>query len=110
MKTVEQYDFKFASGAPQSQILELAGLALIGRKENVVLLGPSGVRKAHLASALAHRAIMAGFDSIHISGRPYLATRRGPSSGRLVQYFSRVVQRAKLVVIHEIGYLPFGRD
>lgn len=30
--------------------------------------------------------------------------------GRLAQYFSRVVQRSKLLVIDEIGYLPFGRD
>lgn len=30
--------------------------------------------------------------------------------GRLAQYFSRAVQRSKLLVIDEIGYLPFGRD
>ncbi len=88
VKTVEQYDFKFASGAPQSQILELAGLAFIERKENIVLLGPSGVGKTHLASTLAHRAIMAGISTRFISARrPDFATRRRAPSRALGSVF-----------------------
>lgn len=59
IKTLEQYDFAFASGAPRAQIQELASLAFIERAENVVLLGPSGVGKTHIASALAYRATQA---------------------------------------------------
>ncbi len=79
--TVEQYDFKFASGAPKSQFLELASLAFIERKENVVLLGPSGVGKTHLASALAHRAFMAGIYTKFISAADVLAARSSTPSG-----------------------------
>jgi DNA replication protein DnaC len=43
IKTLDQYDFSFAAGAPRKQLLELAGLAFIERAENLVLLGPSGV-------------------------------------------------------------------
>ena len=53
IKTLEQYDFGFASGAPRLQIQELAALSFIERTENVVLLGPSGVGKTHIATALA---------------------------------------------------------
>lgn len=60
VKTLEQFDFKFASGAPRAQLQELAGLAFIERQENIVLLGPSGVGKSHLACALAHKVAMAG--------------------------------------------------
>jgi DNA replication protein DnaC len=60
IKTLEQYDFGFASGAPRAQIQELAALAFVQRAENVVFLGPSGVGKSHLAIALAYRAVMAG--------------------------------------------------
>ena len=67
VKTLEQYDFGFASGAPRSQLQELASLAFIERSENIVLLGPSGVGKTHLAIALAYRALMAGIKTRFIS-------------------------------------------
>ena len=67
VKTLEQYDFKFASGAPRAQLQELAGLAFVERAENIVLLGPSGVGKTHLATALAYRAAMAGIKTRFIS-------------------------------------------
>ncbi|SOQ15669.1 ISPsy4, transposition helper protein [Pseudomonas syringae pv. persicae] len=60
MKTLEQYDFAFATGVPRAQLQELAALSFVGRAENIVFLGPSGVGKSHLAIALAYRAVMAG--------------------------------------------------
>jgi len=52
VKTLEQYDFGFASGAPRAQIQELASLAFVERAENVVLLGPSGVGKTQVSIAV----------------------------------------------------------
>ena len=51
LKTLETYDFTFATGAPHSQIQELASLGFVERAENIVLLGPSGTGKTHLAIA-----------------------------------------------------------
>jgi DNA replication protein DnaC len=41
IKTLDQYDFAFATGAPRKQIMELASLAFVERGENVMFLGPS---------------------------------------------------------------------
>lgn len=111
VKTLEQYDFAFASGAPRAQLQELAGLAFIERAENIVLLGPSGVGKSHLATALAYRAVMAGIKTRFVSAADLmLQLAAAHHQGRLREYFNRVVIGPKLLVIDEIGYLPFGRD
>ena len=111
IRTLEQYDFAFASGAPRAQIQELASLAFIERAENIVFLGPSGVGKSHLAQALVYRAVMAGIKSRFVTAADLLlqlATAR--KQERLREYFNRAVVGPRLLVIDEIGYLPFGRE
>ena len=111
IKTLEQYDFAFASGTPRAQLQELATLTFVARAENVVLLGPSGVGKTHLAIALAYRAAMARIKTRFITAADLmlqLATAK--AQGRLREYFNRAILGPKLLVVDELGYLPFGRD
>ncbi|CAJ9142658.1 putative IstB-like ATP binding protein [Burkholderia pseudomallei] len=111
IKTIEEYDFAFASGAPRAQIQELAALSFIDRCENVVFLGPSGVGKSHLAQALAYRAVMAGIKTRFITAADLmLQLATAHKQDRLKQYFNRAVIGPRLLVIDEIGYLPFGRE
>lgn len=111
VKTLEQYDFAFATGAPRAQVQELASLTFVERAENIVLLGPSGVGKSHLAIALAYRAIMAGIKTRFITAADLmLQLATAHHQGRLKEYFNRAVMGPRLLVIDEIGYLPFGRE
>ena len=108
VKTLEQFDFTFATGVSKPQIMELASLAFIERAENVVLLGPSGVGKTHLAIALAMRAIQAGIKTRFLSAADLmlqLASANG--QGRLREYFNRAVLGPRLLIVDELGYLPF---
>jgi DNA replication protein DnaC len=68
-------DFGFASGAPRKQIPELGGLAFIERHENIVLLGPSGVGKTHIASALALKSTQAGIKTRFITAADMMIQR-----------------------------------
>lgn len=111
VKTLESYDFAFASGAPKAQIHELATLSFIERAENVVLLGPSGVGKTHLAVALGYRAVMAGIKTRFLTAADLMIQlAAAKAQGRLREYFNRAIVGPKLLIVDELGYLPFGRD
>jgi len=111
VKTLESYDFTFATGAPKTQIQELASLSFIERTENIVLLGPSGVGKSHLAMALGYRAVMAGIKTRFITAADLMIQlAAAKAQGRLKGYFNRAILGPKLLIVDELGYLPFGRE
>ena len=111
IKTLEEYDFNVASGVPKAQLTELSGLSFIERHENVVMLGPSGVGKTHLAIALGYKAIMASTKVRFITAADLmLQLATAHNQGKLKTYLQRVVMSPKLLIIDEIGYLPFGRE
>ena len=76
-----------------------------------MLLGPSGVGKTHVATALAYKAVMAGHKVRFIAAADLmLQLAAAKQQDRLKQYFARTVLGPKLLIIDEIGYLPFGRE
>ena len=111
VKTLDQYDFDFAVGAPKKQIMELAGLAFIERAENVVFLGPSGVGKTHLAIALGYLATQRGLKTRFVTAADLvIQLETAQRQGRLKDYMNRNVAPYRLLIIDEIGYLPLGRE
>ena len=111
LKTLVQYDFGFATGAPRKQIMELASLAFVARAENVVFLGPSGVGKTHLAIALGYLATQQGYKTRFVSAADLvLMLEAAQRQGRYRAVMHRAVNAYKLLIIDEIGYLPMSRE
>lgn len=109
LKTLEDFDFNFASGVPKKQVMELATLSFIERQENIVMLGPSGIGKTHIAIALGYRAVQAGIKTRFMSASDLilqLATAQRQENYK--QVMQRSVLAPRLLIIDEIGYLPFN--
>jgi DNA replication protein DnaC len=106
-KTLEEFDFTFQRSVKKTVIEHLGQLDFLHAKENVILLGPPGTGKSHLAIALGIRACLAGQRVIFKTATEWVAlladTQR---QGRLDEELKRL-ERYPLLICDEVGYIPF---
>ena len=111
IKTLDGFRFDVATDVPRAQVQELATLAFIERNENVVLLGPSGVGKSHLAVSLGYNATQAGIRTRFITAADLLLIlTTAHRQNQLADALRRFVNPYRLLIIDEIGYLPMSRE
>ncbi len=110
IKTLDQFDFDFQPSLDRKQVRELAGMSFVERTQNVVILGPPGVGKTHLAVALGVKAVEAGYSALFLTLET-LMTRlaRAKHENRLDRTLQQLVY-PKLLIVDEIGYLPLSRE
>ena len=106
-KSLEEFDFDHARGLKRDLIAHLGTLDFVVAKENVVFLGPPGTGKTHLATGLGIRACQAGHRVQFATASQWVARlAEAHHAGRLQDELVRL-GRYPLLVIDEVGYIPF---
>lgn len=108
LKTLEQFDFDFQPSLDRRQVRELAGMSFVERAQNVIILGPPGVGKTHLAIGLGMKAVEAGYSALFLTLENLMIRLvKAFNENRLERSLQQLVY-PKVLIIDEIGYLPLS--
>jgi len=111
IKTLEQFDFDFTIGVNRRQIEELSTLEFVQRKENIILLGQSGVGKTHLAIALAYQAVQKRIKARFVTASDLIMQMSiAKKEKRYDSFIRQAIMSPALLVIDEIGYFPMNKE
>jgi DNA replication protein DnaC len=108
--TLDDFDLDAASGIDRNLLAELGTCRYLETATNVLLIGPPGVGKTHIATGLGHAAVTAGYrtyftSAADLAARCHRAAIEG-KWGTMMRFFAGPT----LLVIDELGYLPLPAE
>ncbi|MCI1676126.1 MAG: IS21-like element helper ATPase IstB [Ancrocorticia sp.] len=108
--TLEDFNFDYQVSAPRELIAHVGTATFIANASNVILLGPPGTGKTHLATGIGIKAAQAGYSVAFDTATGWITRlRHAHDSDQLAGELSRI-GRYKLIIIDELGYIPLDAD
>ena len=109
VRTIEEFDFSFQPSVDERLVRELSTGNFIASGDNVLIFGPPGVGKTHLAIGLGRRVVEQGHTARFTTATALLATLGKAESERNLAEKLTEYSKPRLLIIDELGYLPFER-
>jgi DNA replication protein DnaC len=109
-KTLEEFDFTFQRSVKKAVVEHLGQLDFLQARENVVLLGPPGTGKTHLAIAVSIRACLAGHRVAFATATEWVARLSEAKRHNGLDAELRRLSFIPLLVVDEVGYIPFDPE
>jgi len=102
-KTLDNFDFNFNPTINRQQVFDLASGSYLRQHHNVVICGPTGVGKTHLAQALAHEACVLGFNVLWVQTHKMLQHLNGGRADGSYERRLKAYLRPDLLILDDFG-------
>lgn len=109
VKTLETFEFSAQPSVNEVLVRELLSCQYIGKKENILLVGNPGTGKTHIATALGFAACTKGKRVRFTTVTGLVTQLLEARENRLLQRLTRQLQRLDLLILDELGYVPFSK-